>query len=179
MYLHVKNHTEDKFPGTQCVRGDSSVSTGILINKIKGDIEEADVIIADCSGHNPNVFYELGVAHAVGKQVLLINSDSQLEVPTDIRAYDQLMYSFNDDEIFCSRLTQALQGLFGRRFDELYSKAEDYLQQFCKETGRAIQAKDKETFRNDVMAKESAKKLPPLDNNRLLATFSVAYHRGE
>ena len=70
MFLHMKHFIEASFAGTQCARGDTDISIGMLINKIRSNIGEADVVIADCSGGNPNVFYELGIAHALGKRVV-------------------------------------------------------------------------------------------------------------
>ena len=109
MYLHIKDFIESKFDGTKCARGDTTISTEMLISKIRGNIQEADVIIADCSGHNPNVFYEIGVAHALGKNVVLISGRPNEEVPTDIRAYEQINYGFNDHEAFCGKLEQILR----------------------------------------------------------------------
>ena len=72
MFLHLKHFIESNFSGAKCVRGDTDISSGILINKIRSSINEADVVIADCSGSNPNVLYEVGVAHALNKPVIMI-----------------------------------------------------------------------------------------------------------
>lgn len=41
------------------------------------------VVIADCTGRNANVFYELGLAHPLGKPVILL-TQSEKDVPTDV-----------------------------------------------------------------------------------------------
>jgi len=53
------------------------------MDDIREAVVTARVIIADLTDHNPNVFYELGICHALGKDVILITQDS--EVPSDVR----------------------------------------------------------------------------------------------
>src|SRR5437016_11986535 len=83
-YLYLQKHIEEKH-GLVCKRGDTDVLTVPLLNKVRDYIAEADVLIADCSGRNPNVFYELGMAHSLGKKVILITKDPIEEAPVDIR----------------------------------------------------------------------------------------------
>src|SRR3954466_13052741 len=85
-YRQLKARIEQKFADVQVARGDDRVITGSVLDKIADYIRKADVLIADCSGRNPNVFYELGLAHALEKQVILITSDPIEQAPTDIRA---------------------------------------------------------------------------------------------
>ena len=54
----------------------------------------AEVIFADCTEKNANVFYEVGVAHAVGKRVVLITR-SDKDVPSDIKHFDYIHYDYN------------------------------------------------------------------------------------
>jgi hypothetical protein len=51
-------------------RADDELRIGTVIHHIIGDIARADLIIANLEGHNPNVMYELGVAHALSKPTL-------------------------------------------------------------------------------------------------------------
>src|SRR3954452_5622402 len=81
-YLFLKRHIEEKHP-VKCIRGDADILTVPLLDKIRSYIDTADVLIADCSGRNPNVFYELGMAHALGKKVILITKDAIEDAPTD------------------------------------------------------------------------------------------------
>lgn len=57
---------------------------GDITSKIIGDILSADAIVADITGHNPNVFYELAIAHAWKKPCILLSGDDPLRVPFDI-----------------------------------------------------------------------------------------------
>jgi hypothetical protein len=52
-------------------------------------------VIADCSGKNANVFYEAGIAHAIGKDVILIAQRID-DVPFDLRHLSILTYHPND-----------------------------------------------------------------------------------
>jgi hypothetical protein len=62
-------------------------------------IFESPVVIADVSGANPNVFYELGVSHgAAGKTVMVVRQDYRDAIPFDIAPYRILIYPKRPDE---------------------------------------------------------------------------------
>ncbi len=65
-----------------------------------------DLVIADLSGQNPNVFYEVGIAHTLGKPVLLL-SQSIEDVPFDLRHRRVLPYEYTP--IGCKRLVARLR----------------------------------------------------------------------
>jgi hypothetical protein len=71
-------------------------------------ISSADVIIADCTGRNPNVFYELGMAHILNKPVILITSDAVKQAPTDIRCFEFIRYELDDHRGFLEKLDNSL-----------------------------------------------------------------------
>ena len=57
-------------------------------------IKAAKIIIADCTGRNPNVFYEIGLAHAIGKKVVLI-TQSMDDIPFDLRQLRTIVYEYS------------------------------------------------------------------------------------
>jgi hypothetical protein len=173
MYQYMKKFIEDNIEGATCVRGDTTISTGILIDKIRSSIQKADVVIADCSGGNPNVFYELGVAHALNKQVVLIHDSLEGNVPTDIQGYERLSYGFDDDDTFCAHVQSALQVLIQDKYGVLYHQACGFIEAFNRETGQNVPIKDAKQFRDDLKSRESAAKLPPQDDERKLATYLI------
>jgi hypothetical protein len=61
---------------------------GHIIQDILCKIGEAEIIIADLTGRNPNVFYELGIAQMVKnvKQVILLSQDAE-SIPFDVRVF--------------------------------------------------------------------------------------------
>jgi nucleoside 2-deoxyribosyltransferase len=62
-----------------------------LVEKIYDSIRAANVIIAEVSVPNPNVFYEIGFAHALGKPVVLLSRGISSS-PFDLRGYNHIVY---------------------------------------------------------------------------------------
>src|SRR5690349_2521588 len=62
--------------GAYCERVDEQIFQDSILERIYNQIARADIIIADMTGRNPNVFYETGYAHALGKQVILVTRDA-------------------------------------------------------------------------------------------------------
>jgi hypothetical protein len=59
-----------KEAGLEPIRADELFTTGSVVEQIWEQIEKAKVLLADLSGKNANVFYELGLAHAARKPVV-------------------------------------------------------------------------------------------------------------
>ncbi|UPT94395.1 hypothetical protein J4G48_0034590 [Bradyrhizobium barranii subsp. apii] len=74
-----------------------------ILERIYRQIDAADIIIADMTGRNPNVFYETGYAHAKGKLCLLLTSRAD-DIPFDLKHHRHLIYG---DSI--QNLRQALE----------------------------------------------------------------------
>ena len=84
-----------------CRRADEINSNNAIILDIWRFICEARVIIADITNSNPNVMYELGIAHTLGKDTILIcqkNSD-KLALPFDLSHIRTIIYEDNDSGI--------------------------------------------------------------------------------
>ena len=76
-----------------CRRADDIKSNRAVMQDIWKSICEARLIIADLTGLNPNVMYELGVAHTLGKETLLIyRRDSQIKFPFDLAHIRRIEY---------------------------------------------------------------------------------------
>jgi hypothetical protein len=108
-YSTVKNVCQEA--GFRCLRGDEKVVSGEILRHILNEIVKARLVIADITGRNPNVFYELGIAHALGKPVLLISQTSQ-DIPFDISHVRVLTYR-NSNQLAAS-LKNWLIGTFAR-----------------------------------------------------------------
>lgn len=67
---HIKPVT--KKLGLTVARADDFFTANVVISDIWDAINFADVVVADCTGRNPNVFYEIGLAHVIGKPVVLL-----------------------------------------------------------------------------------------------------------
>jgi len=59
-------------------------SSEYIAQEIFDSIRSCRLVIADCTGANPNVLYEIGLAHAIGTRVLLLTKNLK-DVPFDIR----------------------------------------------------------------------------------------------
>ena len=73
-------------------RADNIESQQNILRDIVEKIDQSTLIIADLTGANPNVFYELGLAHAIRRPVILI-TQSVSDVPFDLKSYRLLEYS--------------------------------------------------------------------------------------
>lgn len=69
---------------------DLYVSRPIMLD-VQQSILRADLLLCEMSGRNPNVFYELGLAHAIGKPVILVSRDEG-DIPFDLRHVRVLSY---------------------------------------------------------------------------------------
>lgn len=78
----------------RCVRGDHDTRPGEIIAGIVRELVESEIAIAVLSGHNPNVFYELGVRHALSNSTILM-AESEDDVPFDLRTQRMILYSTN------------------------------------------------------------------------------------
>ncbi len=74
-----------------CERVDESFFQEGIIDRIYNQISKADAIVAVMTDRNPNVFYEVGYAHALGKRVCLLTSTSE-EIPFDLKHYSHFVY---------------------------------------------------------------------------------------
>jgi hypothetical protein len=63
-----------------------------ILERIYRQIEIADIVIADMTGQNPNVFYEVGYAHAKGKLCILLTSDAA-DIPFDLKHRRHIVYN--------------------------------------------------------------------------------------
>jgi len=76
-------------------RGDSIVRVGDLSTNVWQSITQAGLIVAEVSVPNPNVYYEIGLADALGKPVFLFKQDS-VTLPADFGGVHYYSYNRND-----------------------------------------------------------------------------------
>lgn len=97
--------------GYEALRADDLYGQDI-VEDIWSSILSAHLVIADITGRNPNVFYELGIAHTLGKKVILISQDTN-DIPFDLNRYRHIIYKDNYDgyEILKNKLEGAIKEL--------------------------------------------------------------------
>ncbi|MEX3314627.1 hypothetical protein [Sulfitobacter sp. PS-8MA] len=82
--------------GYQCQRADDMWVHAHIMTDIIELICTSAVVVCDLSGKNPNVFYEAGIAHTLGKEVVLITQSPE-DVPFDLRSIRYLDYLNNGE----------------------------------------------------------------------------------
>ena len=76
----------------ECFRIDEKIFNDAIIKQIQNSINTSDLIIADLTGGNPNVYYELGLAHAKKKKVILVASGVE-DLKFDIQHMRTIIYN--------------------------------------------------------------------------------------
>jgi len=77
--------------GVIAERVDEQTFSENILERIYRQIAAADFIIADMTGRNPNVFYEVGFAHARGKLCTLLTQDAS-DIPFDLKHHRHIVY---------------------------------------------------------------------------------------
>jgi len=82
--------------GLTPIRADADIfGTGKIIDQVFQGLVAAKVLVAELTSRNPNVFYELGVAHALEKPVVLVSAREE-DVPFDLQHIRVIYYDVND-----------------------------------------------------------------------------------
>lgn len=100
-----------KNAGFESKRADDLYRPGTIINDIWTFTKDCSIVLADLTGKNPNVLYELGLAHAIAKPVILITEDIS-DIPFDLRALRVIEYNKNISnwgEVLQTKITKAME----------------------------------------------------------------------
>lgn len=89
----IKPAVEDA--GLVSLRGDEIYMRQAIVQDIWHSIRKARLIVAELSGRNPNVMYEIGLAHAIGKPIVLLTRNEE-DVPFDLRSLRYIYYDPNN-----------------------------------------------------------------------------------
>jgi hypothetical protein len=77
--------------GAYCERVDEQIFNERILDRIYNQIAKADFVVADMTGRNPNVFYEVGYAHALGKLTILLTQNAD-DIPFDLKHFPHIVY---------------------------------------------------------------------------------------
>ncbi|OPL14238.1 MAG: hypothetical protein AVO38_11960 [delta proteobacterium ML8_D] len=72
--------------------------TGALIKSIIKELRSSRIVLADLTDQNPNVFYELGVRHALSNRTILVSQDA-VHIPSDLRGYWSILYGLTPGKV--------------------------------------------------------------------------------
>lgn len=87
--LGIKKTAEEA--GLRAERVDEQLYSESMLERIYRQIDAADIIVADMTGQNPNVFYEVGYAHAKGKLCILLTQNAS-DIPFDLKQHRHIVY---------------------------------------------------------------------------------------
>jgi hypothetical protein len=113
--------------GVECWRVDEITRPGSITKDIVEGIFDADIVIADLTSRNPNVFYELGIAHAAGNKTIT-TAQSIKDVPFDIANYRVIVYKQTRIGLksLATRLSTAIDDLLRAR-DRTNNPVQDHI----------------------------------------------------
>ncbi len=77
--------------GAYSERVDEQIFEGTILARIYNQIAKSDVVISEMTGRNPNVFYETGYAHALGRRTVLLTKDAT-DIPFDLKNYPPIIH---------------------------------------------------------------------------------------
>jgi hypothetical protein len=91
IYEEVIKSTCDQFE-LNAHKADETFGPGLIIADVTREIAESDFVIADISSPNPNVYYEVGYAHAIRKPTILLANKELATLPFDVSGFRVLFY---------------------------------------------------------------------------------------
>lgn len=158
-------------------RVDEQFYSETMLERIYRQIENADFIIADMTGKNPNVFYEVGYAHAKGKLCALITQKAE-DIPFDLQHHFHIIYDGKIGEL----KSQLLPRLQWMKSEMEKSKCET-IQVSVKPPYPSLEVSEfrhEGSFDLKIVLKNVAKtRSPEIDNISILATDSWRVYQGD
>lgn len=139
-----------------------------ILERIYRQISAADLVVADMTGRNPNVFYEVGYAHALEKRCVLLTADAD-DIPFDLKHHRHIIYGHSISKL-CEGLSQEL----------IWQK-----QEIDSRKAKTITAEVKRIFGNLVLSSFSARgdvdidiDLKNVSSNRIKEVEAIYLHTG-
>jgi hypothetical protein len=169
-FLYLRDHIEQTHH-LRCERADDQVLTVPILDKILAAIRASDLIVADCTGRNPNVFYEIGMAHAYEKKVILITSDEIRETPSDIRHFEFIKYDLANHLEFLAKIDNAIRNILFEQYQGMDERALEILNAFRQASRVNPTAATRSVFLQRILNAETTSPLPMSDDSAGLAEF--------
>ena len=117
LYADLIKPVAEQF-GLSVMRADEIFSPGSIAEQIRVAIQQSRLCIADVTHKNPDVLYEVGIAHTLGKPTLLLTRDIE-DVPFDLRSLRLIVYEIDQIQAARLNLERAIQNVLGEdRIDE-------------------------------------------------------------
>lgn len=94
VYAAIRDAAQEN--GMRCDRADTVWQNLAIIDDVAHLIDRSNIVVVDCTGMNPNVYYELGLAHAWGKKVIIITQQAS-DIPFDVQHLRNIRYLNNGE----------------------------------------------------------------------------------
>lgn len=124
--------------GFKPIRADDLYRPGNIIKDIWKFTNDASVILGDLTDKNPNVFYELGLAHAISKPTILLTSNID-DIPFDLKPQRVIEYNKN-----ASNWGESLKEKITQAVIETIENPEDSIPPYFLEPTRSVKTKVRE-----------------------------------
>lgn len=160
----VKKTVEDL--GYRCERADEQEFNGSVYQRIIDNIKEARFVVADMTNERPNCYYELGIAHALGKEVIHITSNKN-HIHFDVNDFNFIIYDGIGD--LSERLTKRVQGTVNRLKRNILHVSSDLSRPMAVEKAELAKI-------NDVSVSESDIQSVTTDNVEQADIILYSYH---
>ena len=169
--LSVQSIRKKRF---KCIRADDEYTNiSIWCESICKNIRKSKYCIADVTGKNPNVFYELGFAHAIGNSKIIIISQSIKYAPFDIKDLGIIEYSLENLKNLREQLSNAITTLENKNSIVGYKNKTsneiifDLKQQLYNEEERVIKFKKllADSEESEFKLKEQINNIVSIQNN--------------
>ncbi len=136
----------------RCERADDFFSDRQIMEEVWSAIFHAKVCVVDCTGRNPNVFYELGIAHTLGKPCIII-AQSEDDIPFDLRQWRRIIYQYTPPGM------QDFENKLSRTLETVLSEVQ-------VEPRRLTQPNDRQILTQDVL--EAFGRIPDIKNEEVI-----------
>jgi hypothetical protein len=94
-----------------CIRTDQYEYTGDIVDEIKAQINRSSAVIVDLSESRPNVLFEFGYSHGLGKPIAVVCSSPIDELPFDIRNWNAIEYNIGQTTRLKNKLAKRLEAI--------------------------------------------------------------------
>jgi hypothetical protein len=91
LYREVIKPSCERF-GYKVVRADEFYTSSMIIDDITRSLRDSALVIADITPDNPNVFYEVGYAHAIQTPTILLSDRTKTKLPFDVSGFRTIFY---------------------------------------------------------------------------------------
>ena len=156
--------------GLKPLRADDIFGPSPIVSDVWRSVKRAKIVLADLTGRNPNVLYELGLAHAIQRPVVMVTQNMG-DVPFDLRALRVIVY-----EQQAPNWGTALQREITKSLREVVASPErfvpaTFLEQSPRRTSGTVEPQEKRILQ---LEQQVASMQRPLQSPSALATWATS-----